>query len=143
MVFKVPELDTDSSPSCSTRSFFTIENSPIVPLSLHYMSNLEHAIDDTEIGNLLSSLSSDDLRELITLLKEKRTASSAAPPAIALVKRDAALPKWTGKPEDMYFYLECLETRVEMDMEPYIFPAQICMDMIDTLPDDKKCGVES
>ena len=30
-----------------------------------------------------------------------------------------------------------------MDSKPYLLPGQICMDMIDTLPDDKKYRVES
>lgn len=143
MVYKVPELDTDSSPTCSTRSYYSIENLSAIPISSYNMASCEHTDNDTDMGNTISSLSSDDLRELLILLREKRSASSAVPSTVAPMKREAALPKWTGQPEDLDFYLERLETRIEMDMEPYFLPAQICMDMIDTLPDNKKCRVES
>lgn len=75
------------------------------------------------------------------LIRESRAASSTVPSITSLVKRNVALPKWTDQPEGLDFYLERLETRVEIDMEPYFLPAQICIDTIDALQDNKKCKV--
>lgn len=158
MVYQVPE--SDSSSTCSTRSFKSVENPDIVGTSTNQnMSNSNFTNPDVSMtantrDEIIASLTDDDLNALVALLREKQAQGNPstpnpnpvpvpATPVIAPVRRDTALPKWNGQPEELEFYLQRLEAKIEMDMEPYFHAGQICMDMIDSLPDNKKSRVES
>ncbi|POS87432.1 hypothetical protein EPUL_000238 [Erysiphe pulchra] len=53
----------------------------------------------------------------------------------------SALPKWNGNLEDFGFYICKLEARIKREWASFVDPCSICLDMIDTLPDDKKLRI--
>ena len=100
--------------------------------------------------DLSDNLSIDDKRELLAIPQERRnfrTTSNADPqinpsqinPAIQMAK--SALPKCSGQAEDFRFYIRRLEARIQREWAPYVDPCSICLDMIDTLLDEKKLRV--
>ena len=100
--------------------------------------------------DLFDNLSIDDKRELLAILQERRNVGSttnASPqintsrinPTMQMAK--SALPKWSGQAEDFSFYIRRLEARIQREWAPHVDPCSICLDMIDTLPDEKKSRV--
>lgn len=110
------------------------------------MSNLSQTLDIDMEGasvNPFSGLSAEDIQDLVKLLAEKR--SKRQEPPIAAVPNiqnpPVTLPKWNGRQEDFAFYMDRLRIRVERELAPYREESAICIDIIDTLPEDKKSRV--
>lgn len=115
----------------------------------------EKPIPETQMENQptedpFNNLSIDDKRELLAILQERRNVgttpnanpqinASRANPTMQMAK--SALPKWSGHAEDFSFYIRRLEARIQREWAPYVDPCSICLDMIDTLPDEKKSRV--
>lgn len=57
--------------------------------------------------------------------------------------QSVSLLKWDGNQEDFAFYMDRLRIRAEREMVPYREPSAICIDLIDTLLEDKKPRVAS
>lgn len=47
-----------------------------------------------------------------------------------------SLAKWIDMTEEFRFYMRRLKARIERECEPYVDQDSICLDMIDSLPDD-------
>ncbi|KAI0991959.1 hypothetical protein K3495_g16227, partial [Podosphaera aphanis] len=107
------------------------------------------------VTNLLANLSTDDLDNLLTILEQRRAATPPIPqpaqqpvqqptqqPVQQLIqRRNATLPKWNGRVEDFPFYISRLQTRISTEQGPHIAHSSICLDMIDSLPEDRQGSV--
>lgn len=94
----------------------------------------------------LRGLTSQDIQDLVKLLAEKRSMGQQEPQFISPLSNPShavTLPKWSGKHEDFIFYIDRLRIRVEKEMAPFKEPNSICIDIIDTLPEDKKSRLAS
>lgn len=112
-------------------------------------------MDNESIQDPFAGLTIDDKRELLLILQQKRnmntgnlpdnTPANPSPnkplPTAPTVINKSTLPKWSGEVEDFSFYIKRLEARIEREWAPYADPCSICLDMIDTLPDDKRSRV--
>lgn len=99
---------------------------------------------DQSFADPFAGLPAADKQEILLLLEERR---NRHPLPIAPVidsnirNKITVLPEWNGKQEDFAFYLDLLSTRVEKEMANHTEPSSICMDIIDTLPDEKNQGL--
>lgn len=143
MNFQVPDDDSSStSQALSYRS--TREDS----LTENQSPEIQMADSTTDP---FAGLSVEDKRELLKLLNEKRNEginynptniqSYPTPinPPVSINR--SALPKWSGNSQDFSFYINRLQARIEREWAPFVDPCSICLDMIDTLPEDKKSRV--
>lgn len=147
--------DDDSSSITSSISYHSIsEDSLTNSLTTYHMS--QTPIHEVQMANAstqdpFEDLSIEDKRELLAILQERRNVRTNGPPdnlqaipapAIPTVHMArAALPKWSGKAEDFSFYIRRLEARINREWATHVDPCSICLDMIDTLPDEKKTRV--
>lgn len=138
MSYGFPNSESDSNNSID--SFYSLEetnsiNKPIP--SDFYIMETRSALE------ILGSLSPTDAKDLIELLNDQRQIE--VPSDNGLVKKrfrkNVALPKWNGKSEDFEFYIGRLETRITKELDSFVEPAAICLDMIDTLPEKKQSRV--
>ena len=93
-----------------------------------------------------ANLTIADKQELLLMLQEKRKSrATACPPATNYlpVGKSSVLPKWNGKQEDFKFFMDRLRIRVENEMGVVIESSSICIDIVDTLPDEKKSRIAS
>ncbi|KAI0997024.1 hypothetical protein K3495_g11159 [Podosphaera aphanis] len=91
------------------------------------------------------NLSPQDMSVLLKFLNERGTGvtgqgqvTEGRPP-----RRDTALPRWNGRPQDFNLYAGRLEIRIQTDLAPFFNDCSICLDMIDTLPEELKPRVAS
>ena len=71
---------------------------------------------------LLADLSLEDLQKLIHLAEGKSVEYTATQPIMPQPRRDVTLPKSNGVQEDFGLYINRLEARIEMDLQPYLLP---------------------
>ncbi|KAI0990767.1 hypothetical protein K3495_g17420, partial [Podosphaera aphanis] len=89
------------------------------------------------------------MQELLRLLEERRAQPSRLPAAAAVAdqnhqrmfKREAQLMKWNGELQEFPFFIHLLEARIEEDLEGSCSDRSICMDMVNTLPADKRARI--
>ncbi|KAI0993576.1 hypothetical protein K3495_g14608 [Podosphaera aphanis] len=87
------------------------------------------------------NLTQQDLQGLLQLLAERRNQPEAPTQSARQARRDVSLPKWNGRAVDFGFYLGRLETRITTDFAPFFDECSICLDIINTLPDNLKSRV--
>ncbi|KAI0996850.1 hypothetical protein K3495_g11334 [Podosphaera aphanis] len=164
MIIQVPESESDSSGS-TTDSFYGIldpqEHPELLISTNRPLETMSLNNPDTPMGDATSSdppitFSNADLAELLQLLRGRqqepevssqsnRTEPKAEPTegSIRYIKKETKLPKWNGSPEDFGFFIGRLEMRVEQKLVPFVEGGIICLDMIETLPEDKKSRVSA
>lgn len=79
---------------------------------------------------ILNKQTKDEDNNPLDLLRNQAT------PILPMTR--SALPKWNGNLEDFGFYICRLEARIKKEWASSVDPCSICLDMIDTLPDEKK-----
>ncbi|RKF64086.1 hypothetical protein OnM2_021105 [Erysiphe neolycopersici] len=146
MKFRVPDCHSSTSSSKSSpESFYSANIIPVPEFITPFSMDNNQQTADVNMTNLpmqdpFENLTIEDKRELLEILRQKKisntpNAFNPAPPAP--VTR-ASLPKWNGKAEEFNFYMKRLVARIEREWEPYVDQGSICLDMIDSLPDEKK-----
>lgn len=101
-------------------------------------------MEDTTLRSALSGLSEQDVELLINVLAERRNMSNSQqhPQQIpSIIRNNPSLPTWNGKQEDFRFYLDRLRIRVEKELAPCKESSSICLDIIDTIPEEKKSRI--
>ncbi|KAI0996318.1 hypothetical protein K3495_g11862 [Podosphaera aphanis] len=78
---------------------------------------------------------------LLQMLAERRNQPEVPTPGVRQARRDVFLPKWNGRAIDFGFYVGRLETRIITDFAPFFDECSICLDVIDTLPENLKSRV--
>ncbi|KAI0997915.1 hypothetical protein K3495_g10273 [Podosphaera aphanis] len=139
MTIRVPGSDTDTDTDSSS-SFLSF-----LDMSLPQARNQDDSMGENAPQEAGSTIGPLELRELLQMLEERRN-QAAAPDRIyplRQARRDASLPKWSGQLIDLPFFFGRLETRIEIDFAPYIDDRSICLDMIETLPDNLKSRVST
>lgn len=112
-------------------------------------SNSDTPMLGTSGRDILSSLPQSEIQELLRIREERKAQSSPSQETeflgtsgnqslVVAQRKDVTLPKWNGKLEDFDFYIRRLELRVVRELEPYTDSCKICLDMIDTLPEEKQ-----
>ncbi|RKF64368.1 hypothetical protein GcM3_133014 [Golovinomyces cichoracearum] len=105
---------------------------------------------DTPMSNynidLLSNLPTNQLQKLLSLCASD-TGPANPPPAMPFnlsraSRGEVRLPKWNGKKEEFKFYMARLKTRIEREMQGVFEEDTICLDMVDTLPNDLQAKTE-
>ncbi|KAI1002405.1 hypothetical protein K3495_g5796 [Podosphaera aphanis] len=91
-----------------------------------------------ESQDVLSNLSGESLQGLLRLLIGS---NAQAPPNVA--RRDVALVKWDGDQREFPFYIQLLEARNEEKMDGVLLDRSICLDMVNSLPIEKRPRVAS
>ncbi|KAI0994292.1 hypothetical protein K3495_g13890 [Podosphaera aphanis] len=91
-----------------------------------------------ESRDVLSNLSSESLQGLVRLLIGS---NAQAPPSVA--RRDVVLVKWDGDQREFPFYIQLLEARIEEEMDGVLSDRSICLDMVNSLPAEKRPRVAS
>lgn len=154
MNYRVPDFSSTTSVS-SEDSFFSITIASHNLEVYHNLSMPEFGQESFDIAmpeasnvDPFAHLSLADKQELLMLLEEKRKLKQKQdiPSPISepcFPNRVVVLPKWNGKQEDFNFYLDRLKVRVEKEMSSCRESSSICIDIIDTLPEDKKSRVAS
>ncbi|KAI1004323.1 hypothetical protein K3495_g3887 [Podosphaera aphanis] len=109
-------------------------------------------VQDVEMSNNNHNpnlgISQIDMQELLRLLEDRRSQPSQLPAAAAVAdqihqrtfKREAQLMKWDGELQEFPFFIHLLEARIE-DLVRSYSDRSICMDMVNTLPADKRARI--
>lgn len=87
------------------------------------------------------NITSQDWQGLLQMLAERRAQSEAPLQSVRQARRDVALPKWNGRAVDFKFYLGRLETRITTDFARFFDECSICLDIINTIPENLKSRV--
>ncbi|KAI0994089.1 hypothetical protein K3495_g14094, partial [Podosphaera aphanis] len=130
MTIRVPDSDSDSSSSFVSAAEMD--------------SNSINAQEVNMSGNFQPpnpNLTSQDWQGLLQILAERRSQPQVPNQNVRQARRDVSLPKWNGRAVDFGFYLGRLETRVITDFAPFFDECSICLDIIDTLPENLKSRV--
>lgn len=142
--FPYSESDTNNS----TESFLSLEdtchNKTVSNIfNNQSLPNPSSIMETRSALEILGSLSPTDAKELVELLNGQRQIE--VPNSNEVPKRtfrkNVTLPKWNGKSEDFEFYIGRLETRIQRELDSFMEPSAICLDMIDTLPEKKQSRV--
>lgn len=149
MNFQVPEYDSSitNQSSASSSSYQSIAEVPSSEshnflMTERRMSNSD--IDMVETVDSFDSLPLDVKQRLMAILNEQVKDETKYPvdnraqdtPVVSTTR--SVLPKWNGNLEDFGFYICRLEARIKREWASSVDPCSICLDMIDTLPEDKK-----
>lgn len=144
-------LPSSPSSSISDDTFYSVIYSPTLDPTLINQSSPEIStgpMSDTPMVDPaldpFVGLSVEDKREILLMLQERRRCNPvAAVPALEVGPNTkvVVLPKWNGKQEDFGFYMDMLRTRVEKEIGDHREPSCLCIDIINTLPDEKKSRV--
>ena len=147
MKYTVPSPSPSSS--ISEDSFYSNNYSPTLEPTLMNQSTTEiltgpisPMVDQAQ--DPFVGLSVEDKREFLLLLQERRRGNPVAVVPASEVGSNTnvvVLPKWNGKQEDFSFYMDMLRTRVEKGIGNHREPSCLCIDIINTLPDEKKSRV--
>lgn len=98
---------------------------------------------DTSVSDPFANLSVEDKQELLLMLQERRRnrAPTVQVPEVCVPSKAVILPRWNGKQEDFGFYMDMLRTRVEKEMADCRESSSLCIDIINTLPEEKRSRV--
>lgn len=149
MKFEHPSDTSNSAISSSLTSFYSFPNTEpniIAHFPLLTMAGLPESQDnntympDADLGLTPDNFTSGELADAIKLITERRKSRKSGP-NVFTIKKEAVFLKWNGNSEDFDFYVNRLETRIENELENMKSACSICLDTIDTLPDDKKSQV--
>lgn len=83
-----------------------------------------------------ANLSVEELQELVRLLVGKNTEVNQASSTVN--RQDASLTKWDGDQKEFPFYMQLLEARIEEEWDGKISDKSICLDMVNSLPVNKR-----
>ncbi|KAI0992105.1 hypothetical protein K3495_g16081, partial [Podosphaera aphanis] len=75
---------------------------------------------------------------LIRLLVGMNTQQQSQQASSGLTRRDVSLAKWDGDQREFPFYIQLLEARIEEEMDGRFSDKSICLDMVNSLPVDKR-----
>ena len=149
MSYRVPDCD-----SSSTSSKLSFNSAQEVSIHNYTDSNQmteqnipvpEIQMENSSIPNSFDNLSDQVKAELMAILQERTNLNAPNPPSNTPVYTNSfppapitrsALPNWNGRAEDFSFYITRLEARIKREWAPYVDPGSICLDMIDTLPEE-------
>ena len=99
-------------------------------------------MSDPSVSDPFAGLSVEDKQELLLMLQERRRnrAPTVQVPEVCFPSKAVILPSWNGKQEDFGFYMDMLGTRVEKEMSDCKESSSFCIDIINTLPEEKRSG---
>ena len=150
MRISVPDSEFDSTPSSPVSfadSFHSLQNinSPILsrdttlPKMDTQPSSNNATTGDFSLNSFIQNLTPADRENLARVLLGNRRSTNSDPQlAPVITQRVVNLPKWNGRQEDFAFYMDMLRIRFKKEVDHSREASSICIDIIDTLPDDKK-----
>ncbi|KAI1002160.1 hypothetical protein K3495_g6044 [Podosphaera aphanis] len=86
----------------------------------------------------LANLSTEDLQGLIRLLVGMNTQPQSQQASSGLTRRDVSLAKWDDDQREFPFYIQLLEARIEEELDGRFSDKSICLDLVNSLPVDKR-----
>ncbi|KAI1007040.1 hypothetical protein K3495_g1177 [Podosphaera aphanis] len=148
--FGHPFILLDDPETALVHTYTSILELDDCPLTETELRQLHRSIlDPQEPPELLNPITStlETMSEItkILLWQPKKThlnrREESTKGSIRYVKKETNLPKWNGSPDDFGFFIGRLEMRIQQELEPFAEGSIICLDMIETLPEDKKSQV--
>lgn len=140
----MPTGDQSSTTSSfySTNDFDYQDNSDINTniSEMFNASRISQPVDlDLSTGDqqdVLQNLSNENLQGLVKLLIENNT--QAKRDSTSVTRRDVTLTKWDGDQREFPFYIQLLEARIEEELDGVYSDRSICLDMVNSLPAEKR-----
>ncbi|KAI0995279.1 hypothetical protein K3495_g12903 [Podosphaera aphanis] len=145
MKFSVPESDQSSSPSTSFFSAEDFSAQATINLADHLLemadSSASPQLGDVDMTsenpqNITTKSSVEELQGLVRLLIGRNTQPKQN--SSGVTRRDVSLAKWDGDQKEFPFYVQLLEARIEEELDRIISDKSICLDMVNSLPVDKR-----